>query len=634
MHNNIDKDNHVFWEMYQVQKKDSLQKSLMAKPAFSFFIIIAMLAGIVLAVERQGENINGKIEIQDQNQPPLQQSAAPEASSAQAVILNVKSITITGNELISNETLFANVPDTFSTPGSAMQTTPGPVSYDFTDLKAVIATPGTEKKISAHNVQGFTQYILDQYKKKHWAGIYVFVPSQAMVNGQLVDGVLPIQIIEGKVADVNVRYLDEQQKEKAKGYLNPRALLGWSPIKIGETINQKKLDEYTNTLNQNPDRHVSPIVSAGAAPGSLDVNYDVYEVSPWHTFAQVDNSGTKNNRWLPRIGIINTNLLGYDDIATVIYQAHAESDFDENYALYGSYDIPVFNPRLRFKAFGGYSQFDSTPAGGSVNFLGRGNFYGGELRYNLFQYEKWFFDIFGSLSRENSKVANSIFSELNSDVDMDMLGYGLELHKRDRMSEVSLGWEAEDMIGGSDRADFALARTGAEPDFQIYTARAYVSQYLDSKYRIQRVSSTLKWIDATDRLVPAKMTSFGGMYSIRGYEEFDTLADQGVLASAQYEFDLVKYDKAANGEKEYDADKPRRLRKLAPVAFVDYGEADIIDHRANEDNKSTLVSVGPGLLAEVGEHISGAIYYGIPLKATPDTDKGDGRVNVSLLVRW
>ena len=238
------------------------------------------------------------------------------------------------------------------------------------------------------------------------------------------------------------------------------------------------------------------------------------------------------------------------------------------------------------------------------------------------------------MSRENSKVANSIFSELDSDVDMDMLDYGFELHKRDRMSEVSLGWEAEDMIGGSDRADFVMARTGAEPDFQIYTTRAYVSQYLDSKYRIQRLSGTFKWVDATDRLVPAKMTSFGGMYSVRGYEEFDTLADQGILASAQYEFDLVKYDKATKGEKEYDTNQIRRLRKLAPVAFVDYGEADIKDHRPGEDNKTTLVSVGPGLLAEVGEHVSGAIYYGIPLKETLETDNHDGRVNVSLLLRW
>jgi hypothetical protein len=40
------------------------------------------------------------------------------------------------------------------------------------------------------------------------------------------------------------------------------------------------------------------------------------------------------------------------------------------------------------------------------------------------------------------------------------------------------------------------------------------------------------------------------------------------------------------------------------------------------------------LLVEVGDNFSGNLYYGFPLKETDDTDKGDGRLNVGLMMRW
>jgi len=599
-----------------------------------FATLISVLFGNAgLAVERQGERIQPDqgILAQDANAPA--QKAQPQLDAMQTFM--VKQVQVSGNTLITTDELLGQIPDTFNASAEPIKKAPQSAVYDFTELKSVIAKSGTESRISVRTIQGFTQYILHQYKLKHYAGIFVFVPNTAVSNGQLNNGVLPIQVIEGKVADVNATYYDEEQTKKSKGFLNPRALLGWSPVEVGKTIDQKKLNEYTNRLNQNPDRYVSPVISAGKDPQTLDVNYDVYEVNPWHFFGQVDNSGPEGNRWLPRVGVINTNLLGYDDIFTAIYQFSPESDWADQYSVYGSYDFPVFDPRLRFKVYGSYSEYDSTPAGGNIDFLGRGSFYGGELRYNLFQYGKWFFDVFAGLSHEESKTTPSIFPEfLTSDIDMDLFNYGVELHKRDRMSEASFGWEGQDMIGGSSAEEFALARTGAERDFQIYTTRVYLSRFLDEKYRIQRLSGTFKHIYTTDRLVPSKLTQFGGMYSVRGYEEYEILADEGVLASMQYEFDLVKYEKARKGEGEFSQGKKPLLRKLAPVAFSDFGESRIKDRLPGEDKTQTLWSVGPGLLAEVGEHVSGAVYWGFALKETEQTDIGDSRVNVSLLLRW
>lgn len=47
-----------------------------------------------------------------------------------------------------------------------------------------------------------------------------------------------------------------------------------------------------------------------------------------------------------------------------------------------------------------------------------------------------------------------------------------------------------------------------------------------------------------------------------------------------------------------------------------------------------MMSVGCGVVVELGDNFHGGVYYGYPLIDTPDTRTGKGRVNVSLMMRW
>jgi hemolysin activation/secretion protein len=131
------------------------------------------------------------------------------------------------------------------------------------------------------------------------------------------------------------------------------------------------------------------------------------------------------------------------------------------------------------------------------------------------------------------------------------------------------------------------------------------------------------------------MTSFGGMYTIRGYEEVDTIADGGVIASVQYEYDLARAGQVSLFGKDVDA-KQRKpfLKKLAPLAFLDYGQARIQDAQSFEDTDTELCSVGGGIITELGNNFTGTVYYGYPLIETNDTGRGQGRVHAGLLFRW
>ncbi|KPK44670.1 MAG: hypothetical protein AMJ65_02395 [Phycisphaerae bacterium SG8_4] len=551
----------------------------------------------------------------------------PEDTSMRFV---VKELRISGNTLISTARLLGYMPEIFNASEEPMSAAESQYLYDLRVIREIMARPGEPREVSVRTIQGLTQYILSVYRGEDYSGIYVYVPEGAIVNGtELVDGILPINILEAPVSEVRIKYFDAERNEVEQGYLRRSVLEKWSPAKRDEVASQKALDYLVNLLNLNPDRNVTAIVSEGAEPNTLAIEYDVHETSPWHFFLQADNSGTSDRQWSPRFGLINTNLLGMDDRLTALYQVELD-DFDENYSIFGSYDFPVMGPQLRLNVFGGYSEFDINPESGVISFIGSGKFYGSVLRYNLLQQQGWFLDVSGSLSHEESTITPSLFPQFfASDVEMDLWGLGISAHRRNDMSNTSLLLNGVQSFSTSSRSEFQRARTNADPDFTIVTAAASYSQYVD-RDKVQQVRGNGRYIHPTERLVPAKMTSFGGMYSVRGYDEYEIVADGGILASLQYEYDLVRHRRAGGDETLIHEE----LRKLAPLAFVDFGRTKIKDPVAGEDEHETLLSIGVGTIFEIGNNFSGAVYYGHPLEDTTTTRKGKGRVNASAMIRW
>lgn len=551
---------------------------------------------------------------------------------------NVKEVRISGNKLIATAELFKALPFIYNTSNMPIKKAPSQSLYDLREIRQIALAPGQPREVSARAIQGFTQYLLSIYEAKHFAGIYVYVPSEAMAAGkELSQGILPIHIIEAPVTKVGVKSYDTAQKEKEKGYLRSSAVKAWSPVEPNSVANRKKLDDYVNLLNLNPDRYVSAVISKGDEPNSLALGYDIIEANPWHWFAQIDNSGTDERQWTPRVGVINTDLLGFDDIFTVVYQAKPDSTFDENYSVFGSYDFPLLGPKLRLNLYGGYGHFDTSPPG-NVDFIGEGTFYGGQLLYNLFQTaDKWFFDLLGGFSQEESETSPQIppfTSELRNRVRLDLVDYGFELHRRNDMTETSIMLERIENIGGSSQANFENSRLGgAEKYFAYDTFTATHKQYLDPN-KMNNLIGAFRGVYPEDRLAPAKMTVFGGMYTVRGYDEDELVADGGIITSLQYEFDVIRYNETKSGRTIQTNEKKPWIRRLAPLAFVDYGWAKIKDHVAGEDDSETLLSVGPGITADIGDHFTGILYWGIALKTTSETDSGDSRVNVGLLARW
>ncbi len=600
------------------------------------FLVTPCLAQTSIQQERKAEleRVLEKLRKKAEDKTSLVGLTFPEDTSQRFL---VKELRISGNDSISTAELLEELPFAY-TISEKIDDTDVEQVYDFRVLHDVILAPGQEREVSLKTIQGLTKYVLSIYQEEGYAGIYVYIPNEAVQGTALVDNVLPVEVLEGKIAEIGVERYDFNRQELEKGFLKESVLKSWSPVKEGEVIQKNKVDDFVKLLNLNPDRYVSAVISRSADPNALNLTYDVYEANPWHWYVQVDNSGTEERQWSPRIGLTNTNFTGIDDRLSAMYQAPWDSGIAENYALFGTYDFPLLTPRLRLNFYGGYSEFDVTPQGGPFNFLGRGSFYGSILSYNVFQMDSWFVDVTGSLSQENSKVTPTL--GLESDVDMDLWGVGVNIHRSDNMSNTSLIFNMNKSMGGSSKDEFNDARSNADPDFTIYNFSATHSQYLETS-KVNRVSASFRLITSDERLVPAKMTTFGGFYSVRGYEEDEIVADGGILMSGQYEFDLVKHSESLEnreatseaGSEEAQDNKPW-LRKLAPLAFIDFGRAKIKSPLVAEKGTQELCSLGVGTIAELGDNFSAGIYYGWPLRGTEDTDKGDGRLNFSCIYRF
>jgi hemolysin activation/secretion protein len=556
------------------------------------------------------------------------------------LLLSVSKIELIGNTLLTTDELLKDIPSVYNTSNEKLEKTDPVFLYDLRSIKNVLEAPGQTHQVSARTIQGFTQYLLSVYQTKGYGGVYIYIPAETFSQEQqLKEGILQIKVIETTISQVKTTYFDVEGNPPEKTYLKPQIVEQWSPVKSGQSINQKKLDDFLNLLNLNPDRYVTATVSKGEA-GTLDVGYNIYEVSPWHYFFQIDNAGTKDREWSPRIGFINTNLTGRDDTLTAVIQGPVDHRFSvHRYSAFASYDVPLFSPRLRLNLFGGRSEFDVS-GGQGIDFLGNGSVWGTTLTYNLLQHNNWFLDVYSGFSFEQSKVTASLFPEyLGSKVRTDLWNIGAKLHKTDDMSKTTISVERSQRIGGSSQKAYwdidttTGARTNSESHFYIWNFNASRYQYLDAD-KAHRVLGSIRYIRPNTRLIPAKMTTFGGMYTVRGYKESSIVADGGVLASFQYEYDLVKHSRAKLAAKGEPQEKTNKLRKLAPLVFFDYGRADIRYAVDGEKSRQELYSVGTGILLEWGKHLSGGIYYGHPLKETSTTNVSNGRINIFAMLQW
>ena len=60
---------------------------------------------------------------------------------------------------------------------------------------------------------------------------------------------MPLEVVEGKISEITTTAYYINREKVEKGILRRTLVETWSPVRVGQVVNKKKLDDFVNLLN-------------------------------------------------------------------------------------------------------------------------------------------------------------------------------------------------------------------------------------------------------------------------------------------------------------------------------------------------------------------------------------------------
>jgi hemolysin activation/secretion protein len=177
--------------------------------------------------------------------------------------------------------------------------------------------------------------------------------------------------------------------------------------------------------------------------------------------------------------------------------------------------------------------------------------------------------------------------------------------------KAGVNWAFRGLVGQQD--EFANKRLHARGDYLYLDVELGREQQLPWGMELDlEINGQV----ATEPLVSSEQFAAGGLDSVRGYRESDSLGDDGVRASVEWQLpefgQLVGYD--------------RNIR-LTPYLFYDFAWLDVQKAQAGQTDEFRLNGAGIGFRGDVMELLDYQVDWAHVLSATDRTDRGDNRLH-------
>lgn len=400
--------------------------------------------------------------------------------------------------------------------------------------------------------------------------------------------IVKIQVIEGGIEEI----LISGTKHLRPGYVKSRLKLA-----TARPLNQNKLLEALQLLQLDPlIQTISADLSAGSRPELGILAVKVQEAKSFKTELFADNSRAPSVGSFRRgLRINHGNLLGFGDGLALEYANTTGSN-----ALNLSYRIPVNarNGAVTLSTGVSFTNVIEKP----FNSLDiSGNSYSADVSFRqpIIQTprEEFALGITASRQESSNKLLGFNFP----------LSPGSDNNGRTRISALRLfqDWtrrRSKDVVSVRSQFNAGFGVLDATindqpPDGRFFDWRGqaqYVRLLARDTLFVFRSDLQL----SPGALVPVEQFALGGQQSVRGYRQDALLTDNGVSASAEVRFPILRV-KSIKG-----------LLQIAP--FVDFGLG--WNSGANPDpSPNTLVGVGVGLQWQMGDRLNARFDWGIPL---------------------
>ena len=371
------------------------------------------------------------------------------------------------------------------------------------------------------------------------------------------------------------------------------------------------------------DRRVTPRITTGQVPGTLDVTLEVEDKLPLHASATLSNDHSPNTKPLRVLGSVRaTNLwqLGHTLSFTYLVAPERRSDA-EVYAA--SYLAPIANSPWSVLVYG-YKSNSNVALFGGASVLGNGYAIGlrGILALprtgnwsNSFNFGVDYKDFIEDTTipgannvpqivRAPIRYVPAVFTYSAQRVgDASTLGLTTSL---------TLGLRAFDEGSVDDNVpSFGRKSNGGRENFVHADLDIDYSRTLKDDTRLL-ARANLQYSDQP--LVSNEQFSAGGLASVRGYLQSEAVGDDGI--SGTLEARTPSFSSLVG--------KP--LGELRGFAFIDGAFVHVRNTLPDVTNDYSLLSTGVGLRAALFKFLTGDVVLGVPLFDGSVTRTGDYRV--------
>ncbi|MBL6749570.1 MAG: ShlB/FhaC/HecB family hemolysin secretion/activation protein [Nevskia sp.] len=480
----------------------------------------------------------------------------------------------------------------------------GNTVLDAAAIDAIVA-PFLGESRTFKDVDDARAALEEAYRDHGYKTVTVAIPRQTVH-----DGVVVLQVTEERVGHLTVVGSKYHSIDQIK--------LEAPSLAEGSVPDFNRVQKDIVALNGQPDRRVTPALKAGATPGTVDIDLVVEDHLPLHASAEINNRRSQDTSELRTLGTLSyDNLWQSGHSLSVSYQTAPQNQSDAR-VLFGSYLARFGGSRFSL-LFNALKSDSNVATVGGTNVLGNGQMYGVRGVLQLPGGEGYYPSVTFGMDYKHFKTLTSLGgSSFNTPVEYFpfTLGYSGLFRADGAVTQADLSMVLASPRLGSSTEVIQLNRANARG--QMFYLRGDVSHTEDFAHGVQGFVRFAGQI--TDQpLISNEQFSAGGMDTVRGYLEAETLGDYGFNASAE-----VRGPSWGENLKLGSWGSPVQDFRL--FAFVDGSQLLLRDPLPDQQSRFNLMSVGTGVNLRLFSYVNGVLDWADPLLAGSATRAWSSRI--------
>ncbi|MCM8805091.1 MAG: FtsQ-type POTRA domain-containing protein [Candidatus Omnitrophica bacterium] len=467
------------------------------------------------------------------------------------------------------------------------------------------------KEITISDLKIIADKITEVYWNKGYVTSFAYVPAQ-----KVVDGVIEIKIIEGKIGKIEV--------SGNKYYTDKFIERHFQNIKKEEIVNNKSIERDLLILNEYPKLNAYANLKKGELEGTTDIVVDVEEkYFPFNLVVFANNFGSRYTT-RARYGLTFDlgNLTKNGDILSLTGLTNIFDFDDMRYYKFG-YTLPINGYGTKFGISFSNMSYEVDKEINPLGVEGEATIWSIYTSHPLIKARTENLTLFSSLNFKNMK--NYLFEKLytTSRDKYTTLEIGID---RDRLiSNQHIYWTGKatfglgELFGGMDDNEYTNSSRPGLADGTWIKLNLDVSDVFN--FRKLQLITRLSGQYSSDNLVSGEQMVLGGADSVRAYPTGDFLGDYGYFLSAELRTPFLPNDSFLN-------------KYVNWAFFIDHGGVYKHTPLPGEDKSNSATGIGAGFRVYIPCHFHLRFDAARRLGGDKTSDGDDWRYWVQALLNF